>query len=47
MDNKFDLKVFEDDLNRFCILISNSMDIYNTICEYAKDLKEIIEKLGF
>ncbi|NLI59261.1 MAG: response regulator [Clostridium sp.] len=44
MDNKFDLKVFEDDLNRFCILISNSMDIYNTICEYAKDLKEIIEK---
>ena len=36
MDNKFDLKVFEDDLNRFCILISNSMDIYNTIANMQK-----------
>lgn len=44
MNNKFDLKVFEDDLNRFCILVSKSMDIYDTICGYAKNLKEMIEE---
>lgn len=44
MNNKFNLKVFEDDLNRYCIVTSKSMDIYNIINEYAKNLKEMIEK---
>lgn len=44
MNNEFNLKVFEDDLNRFCIVISKSMNIYSIIHEYAKDLKKMIEE---
>ncbi|MDQ2084872.1 response regulator [Herbivorax sp. ANBcel31] len=43
MDDEINLKIFEDDLSRFCVVISQSMCIYSRINDYAKDLKKTIE----
>lgn len=42
-DSRLDLKIFEDDYDRFFIIASKSMYFYDEIKEYVENLKDIIE----
>ncbi|MFZ5988775.1 MAG: response regulator, partial [Bacillota bacterium] len=43
MNNRFELKIFEDELGRFCIVVYKRFRFYNEIEEYVRKLKSNIE----